>query len=124
MVDVYYHKKCYSGLMYTYQLISISFKTKKLRISLLIALSKRIKLRVLKDKEAFLLTEILLDLKEMSYDFGLDSPPSRLTHTYQLKKMILSCLRDKINIVIFKKQRSRLHLLQLCNNQRKWIVRK
>lgn len=105
LVDVYYHKKCYSGLMYTYQLISFSFKTKKLRISLLIALSKRIKLRVLKDKEAFLLTEILLDLKEMSYDCGLDSPPSKLTHTYQLNKMILSCLRDKIDIVIFKKQR-------------------
>ena len=62
---------------------------------------RKIKLRVLYDKGSFLLTELLLDLKEMSYEFGLDSPPSRLTHTYQLKKMLFSRLGDKINIVSF-----------------------
>ena len=56
---------------------------------------RKIELRILKDKKTFLLTELLLDLKEMSYEFGLDSPASRLTHTYQLKKMLLSCLGVK-----------------------------
>lgn len=37
----------------------------------------------------------------MSYEVGLDSPPSRLTHTYQLSKILLSGFRDKISIVRF-----------------------
>ena len=37
----------------------------------------------------------------MSYEFGLDSPQSRLTHTNQLKKRLLSHLGDKINIASF-----------------------
>ena len=80
---------------------NLSLKTKRLRISLLTNISEIFELRVLKDKEPFFLTEILLDLKEMSYEFGLDSPPSRLTHTYQLKKTLLSRLGDKINIFRF-----------------------
>ena len=37
----------------------------------------------------------------MSYEVGLDSPPSILTHTYQLSKILLSGFRDKISIVRF-----------------------
>ena len=101
-MDVYYHKKCCSGFTYTYQLREPFTENQEVEDKLIDCFFQKIELRVLKDKEALFLTELLLDLKEMSYEFGLDSSPrSRLTHTYQLKKTLLSRLRDKINIVRF-----------------------
>ena len=52
----------------------------------------------------FLLTELLLDLKEMSNEFGLNSTPKKLTHTYQLKNMLLSRFEDRIKIVTYGKR--------------------
>ena len=48
----------------------------------------KIELKVLNDKEANLLTDLLQDIKEMSVEFRLQKPPRRLIHTYQLKKIL------------------------------------
>ena len=58
-------------------------------------------LSVVKDKNAFLLSELIQDIKEMSEDYGLKDPPVRLNHTYQLKKMLISRLGHKVSISSF-----------------------
>lgn len=87
--------------MYTYPLRGPFTENQEVEDRFIDCFSRKIELRVLKDKEVFFLTEILLYLKEMSYEVGLDSPPSILTHTYQLSKILLSGFRDKISIVRF-----------------------
>lgn len=87
--------------MYTYPLRGPFTENQEVEDRFIDCFFRKIELRVLKDKEVFFLTEILLYLKEMSYEVGLDSPPSRLTHTYQLSKILLSGFRDKISIVRF-----------------------
>ena len=65
-VDVYYNKKFYSDLAYIYHLREPFTENQKVEDKLIDFFFRKIKLSVLKYKEAFLLTKLLLDLKEMS----------------------------------------------------------
>ena len=69
-VDVYYHKKCYSGFTYIYQLRESFTENQEVEDKLLHWFFPKIKVRVLKNKEASLLTKLLLEIKEMSYKFS------------------------------------------------------
>ena len=53
---------------------------------------------MVKDKDAYILSELLRDFEEISKEFGLEEPPVRLKHTYQLKKMLISRLGEEIRI--------------------------
>ena len=87
-VDVYYHKRCYSSFTYTYQPTLEDANTKHIEDQLIDCFFRKIELKVLKDKKAYLLTDLLQDIKEMSVEFGLQELRRRLIHTYQLKKML------------------------------------
>ena len=89
-MDVYYHKKCYSAFTYTYQAKDTDAEIKEVEDPLINCFFRKIELRVVSDREAFLLTELMQDVKEKSEEFGLKAPPIRLNHTYQLKKMLTS----------------------------------
>ena len=69
-VDVYYHKKYYSGFTYIYQLRESFTENQEVEDKLLHWFFPKIKVRVLKNKEASLLTKLLLEIKEMSYEFS------------------------------------------------------
>ena len=100
-VDVYYHKRCYSSFTYTYQPTLEDVNTKHIEDQLVDCFFRKTELKVLKDKEAYLLTDLLQDIKEMSVEFRLQEPPRRLIHTYQLKKMLQLRLGDDIYIFNF-----------------------
>ena len=100
-VDVYYHERCYSSFTYTYQPTLEDIKTKHTENQLTDCFFRKIELKVLKDKEAYYLTDLLQDLKEMSVEFGLQEPSKRFIHTYQLKKMLQLRLGDDICISSF-----------------------
>ena len=57
-------------------------------------------MKVLKDK-AYVLTDFLQDIKEMSVKFGLQEPPRRLIPTYQSKKILQFHLDNDICISNF-----------------------
>ena len=100
-VDVYYDRRCYSSFTYTYQPTLEDVNTKHSEDQLVDCFFRKIELKVLKDEEAYLLTDLLQDIKEMSDKFGLQKPPRRLIHTYQLKKMIQLRLGEDICISSF-----------------------
>lgn len=104
-VDIYYHKKCYSSFTRCSQLKDTfpEEEIKELEDKVTDLFLRKIELRVCKDKDVFLLTDLLADLKELSCEFGLDSTPSGLKQTYQLKKVLLTKLENKINIVSYGK---------------------
>ena len=99
--DVYYHKRCYSSFTYTYRPTLEGLNTKHIEDQLIDCFFRNIELKVLKDKEAYLLTDLLQDKKEMSVEFGLQELPKRLIYTYQLKKMLQLRLGDDICISSF-----------------------
>ena len=100
-VDVYYHKRCYSSFTYTYQPTLEDVNTKHIEDQLVDCFLRKIELKFLKDNQAYLLTDLLRDIKEMSVKFGLQEPPRRSIHTYQLKKMLQLRLGDDICISSF-----------------------
>ena len=100
-VDVYYDRRWCSSFTYTYQPTLEDVNTKYIEDQLIDCFFRKIELKVLKDKEAYLLSELLQDIKEMSVKFGLQEPPRRLIHTYQLKKMIQLRLGEDMCISIF-----------------------
>ena len=65
-----------------------NLKTDHIEDKLIYCFFEKIELKVLKDKVAYLLTDLLQDIKEMRAEFGLQEPPRRLIHTYQLKKIL------------------------------------
>ena len=73
-VDVYYHIKWYSGFTYTCQLREPFTENREVEDKFIDCFFRKIELRVLKDKEAFILTELLLDLKdELRVRFGFST---------------------------------------------------
>ena len=63
-VDVYYHKRCYSSFTYTYQPTLEDVNTKHIEDQLTDCFFRKIELKVLRDKEAYLLTDLLQDIRK------------------------------------------------------------
>lgn len=61
---------------YTYQTTLEDVNTQQIEDELIDCFFRKIELEVLKDKEAYLPTVLLQDIKEMSVEFGLQEPPS------------------------------------------------
>lgn len=57
---------------------------------------RKVDLRAIRDRVAFLLTELLADVKETSTKFGLEEPPDTLSHNCQLKKRLSDRFRNDI----------------------------
>lgn len=60
---------------YTYQTTLEDVNTQQIEDELIDCFFRKIELEVLKDKEAYLPTALLQDIKEMSVEFGLQEPP-------------------------------------------------
>ena len=104
-VDIYYHKKCYSLFTKNSQSsnANLADHANELENKVTELFLRKVEVKVCKDKEAFLLSDLITDLTDMCIEFGLDSTPITLRHTYQLKKVLLTELEDKITIVSYGK---------------------
>ena len=60
---------------YTYQTTLEDVNTQQIEDELIDCFFRKTELEVLKDKEAYLPTVLLQDIKEMSVEFGLQEPP-------------------------------------------------
>ena len=81
--DVYYHKQCYnrftsilrsSNYAADYELTEVHAQV----VSLFL---RNIERKIIRDRDAFILSELRDDCLEMSADFGLDDCPPALRHT-------------------------------------------
>ena len=52
---------------------------------------------VIKDKNAYFLTELIEDIKEMSEDNDLEDPP--ITKTYRLKTCLIKDLENQLTFI-------------------------
>ena len=77
--DVFYHKNCYSSFTYTYTKSQKEATTSELESRALESFDEMFRRSVIEDKESYLMTELLKDLKEISQDYGLQVPPIRFT---------------------------------------------
>lgn len=96
--DVYYHKLCYQSFSYSYEKKTPAPDAKeKKRISAEIMdnffwLFHR---NVIENHDAYLLTELIEDIKEMSEDYELTEPP--ISKTFVLKKKLIEKYGDEVN---------------------------
>ena len=92
------YPRCNDALTYTYQSATTDANIKELEEQVMKNFFRKVRLNVVKDKAAYILSELLRDFEEISKEFGLEEPPVRLKHTYQLKKMLISRLGEEISI--------------------------
>ncbi len=77
--DVFYHKNCYSSFTYTYAKSQKKLSTSELENRVLQNFDDIFRRRVIEDKESYLMTELLKDVKEISEEYSLEVPPIRFT---------------------------------------------
>ena len=58
---------------------------------------RKILQKVIRDKNAYLLSELLRDCKEISKEFGLDEAPVCLRHTYRVKESLMQHFETQIS---------------------------
>lgn len=85
--DVYYHKTCYDKFTYTYER-KLPAEEDGLVSEVMDGFFKLLQCMVIKDLNAYFLTELIDDIKEMSEEYDVRDPP--ISKTYTLKK----CLTD------------------------------
>ena len=100
VIDVYHDRRCYSWFTYTYQATLEDVNTKHIEDQLVDFFFRKIELKVLKGKEAYLLTNLLQDIKEMSVKFGLQEPPRRLIDSYVLAKICAFLVLEIVMLLI------------------------
>ena len=101
-LDLYYHKTCYVNFTYAYdkkQPIADKVEKDKLGSEVMDRFFHLFHRKVIKDQNAYLLTELIEDIKEMSEDNDLDDPP--ITKTFTLKTRLIAEFGDSIDYHIF-----------------------
>ena len=96
--NVYYHKQCYN--MFTSILPSSNYpadyeltEVHSQVVSLFLRNRER---KIIRDQDAFLLSELRNDCLGMSADFGLDGCPQALRHTYRIKEILITHFGERI----------------------------
>ena len=75
-LDLYYHKTCY---------VNYEVEKGKLCSDAMDSFSRLFQRKVIKDEKAYLLTELIKDIKEMSEDNDIDDPPITKTFTFKTR---------------------------------------
>ena len=78
VLDLYCHKTCY---------VNYEVEKDKLGSEVMDSFSHLFPRKVIKDEKAYLLTELIKDIKEMSEDNDIDDPP--ITKTVTLKTRLI-----------------------------------
>ena len=94
-VDIYYHQSCY--IKYALKPATqeeITQNNKKVEEEVLDAFLYKVKTQIIRDKNAFLLNELLLDVKIFSEEHGLETPA--LSDTRSLKRFLTAKLKDDV----------------------------
>ena len=89
-LDLYYHKTCYAKFTYAYDKkhpTADEVEKDKLGSEVMDSFFHLFQRNVIKDEQAYLLTELIEDIKEMSEDNDIDDPP--ITKTFTLKKRLI-----------------------------------
>eukprot|EP00794_Sanderia_malayensis_P008248 gene8248-9129_t len=94
--DIYYHKKCYANFVYSYEIKPSEEEKKIIEEEITNHFLRKFKLRAIEAKEAFLITELLKDVGEISEEYGLKEAPITLKHTYQVKAKLIEQFGDRI----------------------------
>ena len=95
--DAYYHKQCYNSFVR----IPTSNKfgdsdNNEIEEKVLEHFFRKVERKVIKDKDAYLLSELLEDCLEISEEFGLNESPPCLRHTYRMKDALMDRFGGKI----------------------------
>eukprot|EP00794_Sanderia_malayensis_P018600 gene18600-20470_t len=94
--DIYYHKKCYANFVYSYEIKPSEEEKKIIEEEITNNFLRKFILRAIEAKEAFLITELLKDVGEISEEYGLKEAPITLKHTYQVKAKLIEQFGDRI----------------------------
>ena len=92
--DVYYHKTCYDKFTYTYER-KLPAEEDGLVSEVMDGFFKLFQRMVIKDLNAYFLTELIDDIKEMSEEYDVRDPP--ISKTYTLKKCLIERFGDAID---------------------------
>ena len=91
--DVYYHQSCYIRFVIK-KVLNTASKTDSINTDVLQLFEYKIRTKIVRDKEAYLLHELLTDVSEWSNEHGLDRPV--IEHTVELKREILKKFENEI----------------------------
>ena len=100
-IDLFYHRTCYMNFTYAYD----TKKPTQQDIRKSEVLDKFFRLfehKVIKDQEAYILTELLEDLKEMSEDHDLINPP--ISKTFNLKQKLIEKFGESIDFHVVERR--------------------
>jgi len=95
--DVYCYKLCYVSFTYSYEkktLVPDEKETKKIQEEVMDKFFRLFQRKVIDNHGAYLLTELVLDIKEMSEDHELAEPP--ILKTFTLWKILTECYGDAV----------------------------
>ena len=94
-VDIYYHQSCYITFALKPETQEEIVKEKRNQENdVLETFLYKVKTQIIRDKNAFLLNELLRDVERLSEELGLETPA--LTDTRSLKRFLLKELEDDI----------------------------
>ena len=92
--DIFYHKICYNQYVYSHCEAVNDLDISKIKDDVSETFFRLFSKKVIKQKEAYLLTELLIDIEEMSHDAGLDKPV--ISQTSNLKRKLEELYNDQI----------------------------
>jgi len=94
---VYYHKLCYVSFTYSYEnktLVPDEKETERIQEEVMDTFFRLFQSNVIDNHDAYLLTELVLDIKEMSEDHELAEPP--ISKTFTLRKRLTEWYDDAV----------------------------
>ena len=94
-MDLYYHQSCYIKFVHSpYTTKEGEAEENRKEKDALAAFLYRVKTKILRDKQAYLLNELLKDIEILSEEEGLNNPA--ITNTRTLKRYIIEHVREDV----------------------------